>query len=54
MKIIVDLMAIFSRKHLPRMKDKAYVIHFNVKNSKGTHWFHYLLIEIQPYTLILL
>ena len=23
---------------VPRIKEGAYVINFNVKNSKGTHW----------------
>ena len=26
------------KKHLPRIKDGAYVINLDDKNSKGTHW----------------
>ena len=29
----------FSRKNLPRIKNRAYTINVNDKNSKGTHWF---------------
>ena len=28
---------VFSRKHLPRINDGAYVINLDDKNSKGTH-----------------
>ena len=28
----------FSRNNLPRIKDGAYVINLDDKNSKGTHW----------------
>ena len=30
--------SIFSRNNLPRIKDGAYVIHLDDKNSKGTYW----------------
>ena len=29
---------VFSRKNLPKIKDGAYVINLDDKNSKGTHW----------------
>ena len=29
---------VFSRNNLPRIKDGAYVINLDDKNSKGTHW----------------
>ena len=29
---------LFSGKNLPKIKDEAYVISHNHKNSKGTHW----------------
>ena len=29
---------IFSRDNLPRMKDEAYVISLDDKQSRGTHW----------------
>ena len=29
---------VFSRNNLPRIKDGAYVISLDDKNSKGTHW----------------
>ena len=29
---------VFSRNILPRIKDGAYVINLDDKNSKGTHW----------------
>ena len=29
---------VFSRDNLPRIKDGAYVINFDDKQSKGTHW----------------
>ena len=31
-------MAFFSRNNLRRIKDRAYVINLDDKNSKGTHW----------------
>ena len=31
-------MVFFSRDNLPRIKDGAYVINLNDKQSKGTHW----------------
>ena len=30
--------SVFSRNNLPRIKDAAYVINLDDKNSKGTHW----------------
>ena len=30
--------SVFSRNNLPRIKDGAYVINRDDKNSKGTHW----------------
>ena len=32
-------MAFFSRNNLPKIKDGAYVINLDDKNSKRTHWF---------------
>ena len=29
---------VFSRNYLPRIKDEAYVINLDDKNSKGAHW----------------
>ena len=29
---------VFSRSNLPRIKDQAYVINLDDRNSKGTHW----------------
>ena len=29
----------FSRNNLPKIKDGAYVINLDDKNSKATHWF---------------
>ena len=29
---------VFSRKNLPKIKDRAFVIHLDGKKSKGTHW----------------
>ena len=29
---------VFSRNNLPRIKDEAYVLNLDDKNSKGTHW----------------
>ena len=29
---------VFSRNNLPRIKDGAYIIKLDDKNSKGTHW----------------
>ena len=31
-------MTLFSINNLPKIKDGAYVINLNDKNSKGTHW----------------
>ena len=46
---------VFSRNSLPRIKERAYVINLNDKKKVKEHiGFHYLLIEIQLYTLILL
>ena len=46
---------VFSRNSLPRIKEKAYVINLDDKKKVKEHiGFHYLLIEIQLYTLILL
>ena len=30
--------SVFSRESLPRIKDGAYVINLNKKQSKGAHW----------------
>ena len=37
--INLDSTAFFSRKNLPRIRNRAYTINVNDKNSKGTHWF---------------
>ena len=29
---------VFSRNNLPKIKDGAYIINLDDKNSKGTHW----------------
>ena len=42
-----DLMAFFARNNVPRIKYGAYVINLDDKNSKRTHWFHYLLTVMQ-------
>ena len=34
----LDLMGFFSRNNLPRIKDLAYVINLDDKNSKWAHW----------------
>ena len=34
----LDLMELFSGNNLPRIKDGAYAISLDDKNSKGTHW----------------
>ena len=34
----LDLMELFSGNNLPRIKDGAYAISLDYKNSKGTHW----------------
>ena len=34
----LDLMALFQKNNLPRIKDGAYVINLDDKNSKETHW----------------
>ena len=45
---------IFSRDNLPRIKDGAFVIILNDKQSKGTHWVSALIHRIRLCTLILL
>ena len=45
---------VFSRNNLPRLKDSAYVINFDGKKIHKHMGFHYLLTEIQFYTLLLL
>ena len=45
---------VFPRNNLPRIKHGAYVINLDDKKVKGHIGFHYLLIEIQLCTLILL
>ena len=45
---------VFSRNNLARIKDWAYVINIDGKKVKEHIGFHYLLTEIQLYTLILL
>ena len=45
---------ILSWNNLPRIKDGAYVINLDDKNSKKHIGFHYLLTEMQLYILILL
>ena len=40
-------MAFFARNNVPRIKYGAYVINLDDKNSKPTHWFHYLLTVMQ-------
>ena len=42
------------RNNLPRIRDGGYVINLNDKKVKEHIEFHYLLIEKQLYTLILL
>ena len=34
------------KKHLPRIKDGAYVINLDDKNSKGTHWVSLFIHKI--------
>ena len=48
-------MVFFSRDNICRIKDGASVINLDDKQRKGTHYieFHYLLTEIQLFTLIL-
>ena len=48
------LIALFSSNNLPRIKDRVYVIYQMIKIVKGHIGFHYILIKIQRYTLILL
>ena len=51
----LDLMVFFSRNNLPKIKVGANVIKFDDKKKVNKHiGFHYLLMEIQLYTLILL
>ena len=38
-KYEVRINGVFSRNNLPRIKDGAYVINLDDRNSKGTHWF---------------
>ena len=45
---------VFSRNDLPRIKDGSSVINLDDKKVKEHTGFHYLLTEIQLYTLILL
>ena len=45
---------VFSRNNLPKIKDGAYVINLNDKKVKEHIGFHYLLTEIQMYTVIIL
>ena len=48
-------MVFLSRENLPRIKDGAYVINLDDKQSKGIHWVSlYLLTKIWFCTLILL
>ena len=42
------------RHDLPRTKDRAYVINIDDKKVKEHIVFHYLMTEIQLYTMILL
>ena len=37
-KYEVRINGVFSRNNLPRIKDWAYVINLDDRNSKGTHW----------------
>ena len=37
-KYEVRINGVFSRHNLPRIKDGAYVINLDDRNSKGTHW----------------
>ena len=37
-KYEVRINGVFSRNNLPRIKDGAYVINLDDRNSKGTHW----------------
>ena len=37
-KYEVRINGVFSRNSLPRIKDRAYVINLDDRNSKGTHW----------------
>ena len=37
-KYEVRINGVFSRNSLPRIKDGAYVINLDDRNSKGTHW----------------
>ena len=38
LKYEVRINGVFSRNNLPRIKDGAYVINLDDRNSKGTHW----------------
>ena len=45
---------VFSRNNLPRIKNRTYLINIDNKKVKEHIEFHYLLIEIQLHTLIIL
>ena len=45
---------IFSRDNLPRMKDEAYVISLDDKQSRGTHWVSLFVDRNEAVYLILL
>ena len=46
----LDLIAFFSRNNSPRVKDGAYIINLDDKNSKGTHWVS-LFIDINLFEI---
>ena len=46
----LDLMAFFSRNNSPRIKDGAYIINLDDKNSKGMHWVS-LFIDINLFEI---
>ena len=60
----LDLLAFFSRNNVPRVKDEAYIINLDDKNSKGFHWvslyidrntavyFDYFGIECNPQEIL--
>ena len=37
--------SVFSRDNLPRMKDGAYFINLDDKQSKGTHWVLLMIVK---------
>ena len=45
---------VFSRKNLPKIKDVAYVMNLDDKNSKGTQWVSLFIEKIQRHNLNLL